>query len=86
MTEVQTPFEGTPKETKRRKTSYSPKEKYIIACNHLDGKSHIEIARQVDREPIDIYQTLRAEWVKALCYAISMERGFDNRETELRWG
>ena len=86
MTQNQVPFSETQKEPRKRKSTYSPKEKYLIACKHLDGETHREIASRVDRDPVDIYQTLRAEWVKTLCYAISIERGLDERETELRWG
>ena len=72
--------------SKRSKVSYSAGEKYIIACGHLEKRSHTEIASEIGREPIDVYQALRTEWARSLCYAICRERGENERDTELRWG
>lgn len=74
------------KETRRPKIAYTPREKYLIACGSLDRKSHIQIAEQLDKRPLEIYQALRSDWVKILRYAISRERGNDETDAEMRYG
>lgn len=85
----QVPFLGTTskeKVKKRKKSLYSPKEKYAVASAHINGESYIDIAKEIGREPIDIYHALRSEWARTLCYALSVERGEDEHEANLKWG